>query len=121
MSALPKTHRYVVEFRNKKLLQEEFYSLLKENGTALALVEQPFMPPTEVMTSDFTYIRLEGDRRKVTGTLGKIEIDKTDSIKSWAEKIKKFSDLSTDVFVYFSKYYSGYPPADAEQLAKLLS
>jgi len=121
LSGLPKTHHYVVEFRNRKLLQEEFYSPLKENGTALALVEQPFMPLTEVMTSDFTYIRLEGDRRKVTGTLGKVEIDKTDSIRSWAEKIKKFSEVSTDVFVYFSKYYSGYPPADVEQLARLLS
>ena len=121
LSGLPKAHRYVVEVRNKKLLQEEFYSLLKENKTALALVEQPFMPTIEVMTSDFTYIRLEDDRRKVTGTLGKVEIDKSDGIRVWAERIKKYLDLSIEVFVYFSKYYSGYPPTDAAQLTKLLS
>jgi uncharacterized protein YecE (DUF72 family) len=119
LSGLPRTHRYVVEVRNKKLLQEEFYSLLRENGVALAIVEQPFMPSTEVMTTDFAYIRLEGDRRKVAGTLGKVEIDRTDDTKSWAERIKKLLDVST-VFVYFSKYYSGHPPTDAKQLVELL-
>jgi uncharacterized protein YecE (DUF72 family) len=96
------------------------YSLLQENRTALAIVEQPFMPTTEVMTSNFAYIRLEGDRRKLNGTLGKVEIDRTEDIKKWAEKIKKWSDLSSDIFVYFSKFYSGHPPTDAKQLTSLL-
>ena len=94
--------------------------MLKEDRAALALVEQPFMPSIEVITSDFTYIRLEGDRRKVTGTLGKVEIDKGDGIRVWAERIKKHLDLSMEVFVYFSKYYSGYPLVDAAQLIRLL-
>jgi len=120
LSALPRTRRFVVEVRNRKLLQEEFYSILRENGTTLALVEQPSMPATDVMTSDFTYIRLEGDRRKVSGTLGKPEIDRRADIMGWAEKIKTFMHRSTDVFVYFSKFYSGYPPADAKRLIELL-
>ena len=120
LSTLPKPRRFVVEVRNKKLLQEELYSLLRDNRTALAMVEQPFMPTTEVVTSDFVYIRLEGDRRKVKGILGKVEVDRADDIKRWAEKIKKLLDLPTDVFVYFSKFYSGYPPADAKQLLELL-
>jgi uncharacterized protein YecE (DUF72 family) len=120
LSALPKTYRFVVEVRNRKLLQEELYSMLRESRTALAMVEQPFMPTTDVVTSDFTYIRLEGDRRKVNGTLGKPEIDRTADITAWAEKIKKHTDVSTDVYVYFSKFYSGYPPADANRLIELL-
>jgi uncharacterized protein YecE (DUF72 family) len=120
LSALPKTRRFVVEVRNRKLLQEDLYSMLRENRAALAMVEQPFMSTTDVVTSDFAYIRLEGDRRKVNGTLGKPEIDRTADITAWAEKIKKFMDLSTDVYVYFSKFYSGYPPADAKRLIELL-
>jgi len=120
LTALPKTHRFVVEVRNRKLLQEELYSMLRENRAALAMVEQPFMPTSDVATSDFTYIRLEGDRRKVNGTLGKPEIYRTADTTAWAEKIKKFMDLSTDVYVYFSKFYSGYPPADANRLIELL-
>jgi uncharacterized protein YecE (DUF72 family) len=120
LAALPKTHRFVVEVRNRKLLQEELYSTLRENKTALAMVEQPFMPTTDFVTSDFTYMRLEGDRRKVNGTLGKPEMDRTADITAWAEKIKKFMDQSTDVYVYFSKFYSGYPPTDAKRLIELL-
>jgi uncharacterized protein YecE (DUF72 family) len=121
LSTLPKTLELVVEVRNRKLLTEKLYSLLQENETALAIVEQPFMPTTEVMTSNITYVRLEGDRRKVNGTLGKVEIDRTDDIKKWAEKIKKWANSTSDVFVYFSKFYSGHPPTDAKQLATLLS
>jgi len=117
---LPKTLQLVVEVRNKKLLTEGLYSLLRENKAAFAFVEQPFMPTTEVITSKLVYIRLEGDRRKVNGTLGRVEIDRTDDIKKWAEKIKKWMDSSSDVFVYFSKFYSGHPPTDAKQLAGLL-
>jgi uncharacterized protein YecE (DUF72 family) len=121
LPTLPKGYRFVVEVRNRKLLEESFYSLLRENGVALALVDTPFMPDIEVMTADFAYIRWEGDRRKVKGVLGEVEVDKTDSIKRWAERIKKFLDDQMEVFGYFSKYYSGYPPTDAKQLQSLLN
>ena len=120
LPALPKTRHFVVEVRNKKLLDEELYSLLRANGVALALVEHPFMPKTDAITADFTYVRLEGDRRKVNGALGKVEIDRTNDIKTWAERIRKFLDLQTELFVYFSKYFSGHPPTDARQLLELL-
>ena len=117
---LPKGYRFVVEVRNKRLLDEKLYSLLRENQTALAWVDHPFMPEIDVKTADLVYIRWEGDRRKVNGMQGRVEIDRSDRIKAWAAKIKKLLDASVDVFGYFSKYYSGYPPADAEQLLSLL-
>ena len=103
------------------MLDDELYSLLRENGVALALVDQPFMPMLQTVTADFTYIRWEGDRRKVKGTLGKVEVDRENDIRVWAEKVKKFLDDSVEVFGYFSKYYSGHPPTDAIHLLKFLS
>ena len=120
LPTLPKSQRYVVEVRNKKLLCDELYSLLKENNVGFAIVQQPFMPTTEMVTSDFAYIRIEGDRRKLNGTLGKVELDKTDDIKKWTERIKALLDQSTEVFLYFSKFYSGYPPGDVRQTLELL-
>ena len=119
LGSLPKEHRYVVEIRNRKLLNDSFYSILRDYNVVLAWVDSPFMPLIREATSDFIYIRWEGDRRSVSGTLGKIEIDRTDSIKLWAERIKHFLGSQTDVFGYFSKYYSGYPPADIRELLKL--
>jgi uncharacterized protein YecE (DUF72 family) len=115
---LPKGFRYAVEVRNKDLLEEKLYSLLRENSVALVLVGQPI--PGEDLTADFVYIRWEGDRSRVKGTLGKVEVDRTKDIENWAFRISKLLDEQMEVFGYFSKYYSGYPPDDAERLLNLI-
>lgn len=118
LPALPKGFRYAVEVRNKTLLGEKLQSLLRENGAALVLVSQPVLE--EEVTADFVYARWEGDRSKVNGTLGKVEVDRTEDTARWASEVKKLSDQGLEVFGYFSKYYSGYPPNDALQLLKQL-
>lgn len=112
LSVLPGKYRFAVEVRNKKWLDEKFYGMLRDNKVALTLLDHPWMPQMETITADFTYIRWVGDRKKVTGTLGKVERDRSEDIKDWAVKIKGFLDNSIEVFGYFSKSYSGYPPGD---------
>ena len=119
LETLPKEHRYVVEVRNRKLLNDSFYSILRDSNAVLAWVDSPFMPLINEVTSDFIYIRWEGNRRSVNGTLGKIEVDRATNIRLWADRIKPFLDSQKEVFGYFSKYYSGYPPADVHELLKL--
>jgi uncharacterized protein YecE (DUF72 family) len=118
LETLPKEHRYVVEVRNRKLLNDSFYSILRDSHAVLAWVDSPFMPLVNQVTSDFIYMRWEGDRRRVNGTLGKTEVDRAANIRLWADRIKPFTDSQKEVFGYFSKYYSGYPPADARALLK---
>jgi uncharacterized protein YecE (DUF72 family) len=117
---LPKEHRYVVEVRNRKLLNDSFYSVLRDNNVVLAWVDSPFMPQISEVTSDFIYVRWEGDRRRVKGTLGRMEVDRAEKIKLWADRIKPFLERQTEVFGYFSKYYSGHSPSDAEALLGII-
>ena len=117
LNRLPKTHRYVVEVRDEKFLNEAFYSNLRANNVALAWVDGPFMPGVDEVTSDFLYVRWEGDRKKVNGTLGKIEADTKDSLRIWATRINPFLSRQMQVFGYFGKYYSGYPPSDVTSLS----
>ncbi len=117
---LPKTQCYVIEVRDEGFLNEAFYSLLRDCNVALAWVDNPFMPRVSEVTSDFLYIRWEGDRKKVKGTLGKIEVDREGDIRLWADRIKPFLSKQMDVFGYFGKYYSGYPPSDVNLLSSLL-
>ena len=121
LKKLPKTNRYVVEVRSKSWLNPDFYSLLRANNATLAWVDSPNMPLTMEVTSDFLYVRLEGDRKKVNGTLGKIESDTKASLQAWAERLKPFVAGKIEVFVYFGKYFSGFPPSDVDFLSKLLS
>ena len=116
LSRLPKKYMYAVEVRNKKLLNEKLYTILKQNNVALTLSTNPSVPQTKQITSNFAYIRWEGNRKKVNGTLGRVEVDMTSDIRGWANSIIKLLDKTTQVFGYFSKYYSGYPPTDVRML-----
>ncbi len=120
LQKLPTIHRYVVEVRNKSWLNQEFYSILKANNIALATSDSPLMAQINEVTADFLYFRWEGDRKKVNGTLGKAEADKSKDLKLVAEKIKPFLDKQTTLFGYFGKYYSGYPPSDIVSLQSLI-
>jgi uncharacterized protein YecE (DUF72 family) len=120
LSKLPKNHMYAVEVRNKRLLNEKLYSILAENNVALVLSTNPAVPQTEQTTSNFAYVRWEGDRKKVNGALGKVEVDRTRDIKGWANSITKLLDKTARVFGYFSKYYSGHPPTDVKMLLESL-
>ncbi len=66
------------------------------------------------------YVRWEGDRKKVNGTLGKIEVDRKEDLKLEAKKLKLFL-IRTEIFGYFGKYYSGYPPSDIVNLQNSLN
>jgi uncharacterized protein YecE (DUF72 family) len=119
LETLPEGLRYAVEIRNEKLLNSNLYSVLRHNNVALAWVESPFMPQITEITGDFIYTRWEGDRKKVNGTLGKREVDKSAGINAWAERLEKVAQ-DQEVFGYFSKYYSGYPPSDVKDLLQNL-
>jgi uncharacterized protein YecE (DUF72 family) len=118
LKALPKEFRYAVEVRNKALLNEALFALLKERNVALALVDSAKMPLVTEKTADFVYVRWEGDRKIVTGTLGKPEADRTVQIQQWADKLKPLLERQLPVFGYFSKYYSGFPPSDVQKFLR---
>jgi uncharacterized protein YecE (DUF72 family) len=120
LQKLPKGNRYVVEIRNKSWLNKEFYSILKANNVALAWADSPLMAEISEVTADFLYVRWEGDRKKVNGTLGKIEADRTEDLKLASEKIKPFLGKMR-FFGYFAKYYSGYPPSDIFNMQNYLT
>ncbi|MCW3995893.1 MAG: DUF72 domain-containing protein [Candidatus Bathyarchaeota archaeon] len=113
---LPKESRYVVEVRNKTWLNPEFLRLLRDIKVALAWTDSPLMAKIREVTADFLYIRWEGDRRRVKGTLGRIEVERQADLKAWAQKIKPYLNGQMEVYGYFDKYYSGYPPSDIKML-----
>lgn len=119
ISVLPSGFRYAFEFRNKSWFRDNFFDLLEDNKIALVLGDSPWVSEVENVTSDFVYFRWEGNRKQVKGTLGSVEKERTNDIEKWAKKIQTFPD-KTEVFGYFSKYFSGYPPADVEQILQYL-
>jgi uncharacterized protein YecE (DUF72 family) len=120
LSSLPKENRFAVEVKNKKWLDNRFYKLLRSRDISLALIDHPWMPEMNEVTADFTYIRWEGDRKKIKGTTGKVERDRGKEIENWAFKIENLLADDIEVFGYFSKHYSGHSPSDAKKLLQTL-
>jgi uncharacterized protein YecE (DUF72 family) len=114
---LPKNNKYAVEVRSKSWLDnEDFFNFLIDNRIALVWAEGPLTPDAAKVATDFLYLRWEGNRKKVNGTLGKIEVDKKSDLDSWATRLAFLLGQGIDVFGYFGKYYSGFPPSDVTYL-----
>jgi uncharacterized protein YecE (DUF72 family) len=116
LETLPKGFKYAVEIRNKSLLSEELYRILRDNNVALTWVDSPKMPIAKEVTADFLYVRWEGDRKRVIGTESRVETNRVLDIKNWVDRLKPFLDRDLLVLGYFSKYYSGFPPSDVKEL-----
>ena len=115
LSKLPDNYRYAIEFRHKSWFIPPIYEVLRDRNAALVIVDHPWLPELDELTSDFTYIRWQGDRKRVKGDHGVVEVDRKENNQRWANKIKVFLE-SVQVYGYFSKHYSGYPPQDIEDL-----
>jgi uncharacterized protein YecE (DUF72 family) len=120
LGRLPLVNRYAVEFRHESWFNEDTYSILRDNEVALVNVEHPSRPSADVQTTDFTYIRLEGDRKTVKGESGDAELDRADDNIKWADRISGLAENGRDVYCYLSKHYSGYPPGDISQITAAL-
>ncbi len=119
LEKLPKNRLVAAEFRNRRWFSEETYKLLRDHGVALALTNR--LGAVEVETAGFSYIRLEGDRKAVNGQRGEVEVERGAETAEWTAKARRYLESGRNVYTYFSKYYSGYPPADVEAMRGMLS
>lgn len=119
LDRLPLVYKYAVEFRHKGWFNEATFKLLRDENVALVNVEHPWQTVSREQTADFSYIRLEGDRKTVKGDTGIIEADMSVTNLEWAERMNELSD-NGDVYCYVSKHYSGYPPSDLYQIKQNL-
>ena len=72
-------------------------------------------PP--IVTSDFVYLRLIGDRRLSDDQFGKIQIDRTEEIRNWANRMKEVRQREKDVkvgIVAANNHYGGYGPGTVD-------
>ena len=78
-------------------------------------------PP--IVTSDFVYLRLIGDRRLAEDQFGKIQIDRTEEIRNWANKMKEVKQNEKDVkvgIVAANNHYGGFGPGTANMFREMM-
>ena len=78
-------------------------------------------PP--IVTSDFVYLRLIGDRRLAEDQFGKIQIDRAEEIKRWTQKMKDIRREEEDVkvgIVAANNHYGGYGPGTVNMFREMM-
>ena len=126
LEKLPKTFRYCVEIRNKAWLVPELADVLRRHAVALVLVDISYMPhpsdvakDLDVVTTDFSYCRLIGDRKgieKLTKTWDRVVVDQGARLDKWAAYLEMLQNRASEVYVYANNHYAGHGPTTAGEL-----
>jgi uncharacterized protein YecE (DUF72 family) len=122
---LDKRFRYAVEVRHRSWFQDLAYNFLSNNNMCLVWSQLADIHTPPIVTSDFVYVRLIGDRSIQEKDFGRIQIDRLKEIRKVALNFKKDSDESDLSGVRFSivaanNHYAGFGPGTVNVFRQLL-
>ena len=130
LGMLPSRFRYAVELRNRAWIKPPLLRVLRRRRTALVLVEIGYMPhPAELwaqhdlITTDFAYARLIGDRKAVdarTKTFDRIVVDQAASLQRWADVMREVLARVPVTYAFANNHFAGHGPQTIRDLAALL-
>jgi len=122
LRALPEGYCYVVEVRNRAWFRRpELVKLLQGLKMGLVLVDHPWMPRMDVVSSDTVYLRLLGDRKAVAdGQFGRVLLDRRADLKFWADRIGGHLQRGCKVIVAANNHYAGHSPDTVRRLLALV-
>ena len=93
--------------------------MLSGNNAALVLQDLHTMPRLDWITADFTVIRWLG-RRKDIARFDEIQIDRSQELGEWAQKVSRFLAEGVNVYGFFNNHFAGHSPESVRQFAALL-
>ncbi len=121
---LDPSFRYAIEVRHHTWFNELFYNYLKEKNYCLVWSQQDILVTPPVLTSDFLYLRLIGDRSIDEGDFGKIKKDRTREMQLWANIIKDIQKNEKNVktaIIAANNHYAGFGPMTAKLFAEMIN
>jgi uncharacterized protein YecE (DUF72 family) len=107
--------RHAVEIRHPSFMNDDFVSLLRDQGIGLVVADTAGKWPKMFhVTSDFVYVRLHGDAKIYTSGYSER------ALASWARRIRNWDKHGRDVYVYFDNDVKVKAPFDALNLMRKL-
>ena len=131
LDRLPADLRYAVELRNKGWIGARYLALLGRYGAAAVLIDHPYMPAPRqqlelgMVTTDFCYARLLGDRRSIakkTASWDRLVEDKEGRVKQWAETLHLATTRhgAASAWAFSNNHFAGHSPGTSAQLISRL-
>jgi len=108
LGALPRSHRWAIEFRHDSWHADEVERLLRNYQVAWAAVETEESEAQLRNTADFMYVRLRKSQYS------------NPHLRIWAERFQQATQQKQDCFVYCKHEDEGSPWVWADELIRLL-
>jgi uncharacterized protein YecE (DUF72 family) len=103
----PTAFLFAFEVRHASWYTEETYGVLRKFNTALCLAESDKQTPPDVLTADFTYVRL------------RLEDYTPEQLKAWRKRFDGWLAQGVDVYVYCKHEDEGKAPEYAKQILEM--
>jgi uncharacterized protein YecE (DUF72 family) len=114
LKMLSRRYKYAFEFRDKTWYEKEILDVLRMRDVALCISDHIDAPAPWAVTAGHVYIRGHGP----TGEYKDRYPLKT--LRTWAERIKKWKRRGLAVYCYFDNDQKSAAPKDARRLLELL-
>jgi uncharacterized protein YecE (DUF72 family) len=111
--------RYAVEVRHHSWFQDLAYNFFADNNLCLVWSQLAKIRTPSIVTTDFLYVRLIGDRSIDEKDFGKIQYDRVSEMSNWANEIKnveggrekgKSKSEVRDAMIAANNHYAGFGP-----------
>lgn len=111
---LPRSYRYVFEFRDPSWFDPRVYEMMSEHGAAFCIYELAGKVSPKQVTGDFVYLRLHGPEGAYEG-----QYDQS-VLSNWAEAFLAWAAQGKEIFCYFDNDQAGYAAQDGLRLKRLI-
>jgi uncharacterized protein YecE (DUF72 family) len=122
--------RIAIEVRDKSWFQDLAYNFFANNNICMVWSQLAELATPPITTTDFLYMRFIGDRSISEKDFGKIQKDKINEMKNWADKLKKVIEEERRVendkeninlaIVSANNHYAGFGPMTANIFRKMV-
>jgi uncharacterized protein YecE (DUF72 family) len=106
--------RYAIEVRHRSWFQDLAYSFFSNNDICLVWSQLDEIKTPPVVTTDFLYLGLIGDRSIQEKDFGRIQIDRIAEMRKWARNFKKVEEEEEEQvklsIVAANNHYTGFGP-----------
>jgi uncharacterized protein YecE (DUF72 family) len=116
---LPKDFSFAVEFRHRSWYVPETADMLLAHNICWVATEYKGVPKEVEVTSDKLFVRLVGQHgRFVRHDLEQIDV--IPQLASWWDWMRSVADNISEIYVFFNDDFSGFAPASANKLKKMI-
>ena len=128
VSELDTKFRYAVEVRDRSWFQDLAYNFFANNNICMVWSQLAELRTPPIVTTDFLYIRLIGDRSIDEKNFGKIQKDRVIEMKKWSSKVKRVIKQEEGggrkninlAIVSANNHYAGFGPGTANIFRKMV-